>query len=204
MKISCCYRCIPNGEVIHTYIDSETHMADLMPISLLDTRDLELAEYAPAQYVDRDINWMAMCEAILLSNKDYALVLESGTIGYFVLCWDGYWKFMETPMDEREKGRQSVIPQPGNFTYIGYRRTKLIQFRSCPGIYRLTYDRTNNTIVTNDGILTPMFNVSELSNIDYHYAGYKEMLNNGAYAVVYLNGQPKFLRKTDDDKLVIL
>lgn len=204
MKICCCYRCIPNGEVIHTYVDSDTHMADLMPISFLDTRDLELAEYAPAQYVDRDVNWMAMCEAILLSNKDYALVIESGTIGYFVLCWDGYWKFMETPMDEREKGRQSVIPQPGNFTYIGYRRTKLIQFRSCQGIYRLTYDRTNNTIVTNDGILTPMFNVSELSNIDYHYAGYKDMLNNGAYAVVYLNGQPKFLRKTDDDKLVIL
>ena len=203
MKIFCCYRLIPNGEVIHTKIDSETHKAELMPSAYLDTTQLDIAEYCETSYVGNETDWAAMCEAILLSNKDFTLVFESGTIGYFVVQWDGYFRFLETPMDEREKGAFSIAPQSGNFTFIGYRPTKLRQFRSCSGIYRLTYDKTNGTIVTNDGVLTPTFDVNSLSQIDYHYAGYKEMLANGAYAVVYLNGSPVFLDKTDDDKLVM-
>lgn len=204
MKISCCYRCIPNGEVIHTTIDSETKIAGLMPASFLNTRDLELPEYAAGVYNGNDTNWMAMCEATLLSNKDYALVVESGTIGYYALQWDGYWRFLESPMDIKDKGRFSITPQPGNFAYLGYRRTKLKQYRSCSGIYRLTYDKVDNTFITDDGILTPDFDIGILSGIDYHYAGYKDMISEDAYAVVYIDSKPKLLGKTIDNKLVIL
>ncbi len=195
MKIYCCYRVIPNGEAIHTFIDDETKMAELMPTAFLDTKELELAEYNASAYNGRDDNWAAMCEAILLSNKDYAFVIESGGIGYFVLQWDGFWRFLETPMDEQEKGRWSIRPYPGNFTYIGFRPTKVIQLRSCSGIYRLAYDKTNNTIITNDGIFTPSFDVSSLSPISYNYAGYKDMVTKGHYAVVYRDGLPVFLRR---------
>lgn len=195
MKIHCCYRVIPNGEVIHTFIDDVTKVVDLMPESFMNTQDLELAEYNSYAYNGREDDWAAMCEAILLSNKDYAFVVESGTIGYFVLQWDGFWRFLETPMDEKDKGRWSIKPFPGNFTYIGYRPTRLLQYRSCSGIFRLTYDKVDNTVLTNDGILVPAFDVSSLSPIDYNYAGYKEAVSKKHYAVVYRDGHPIFLRR---------
>ena len=204
MKINCCYRCTPTGEAIHTYIDSKTFVADLIPKSFYNPEMLELPEYSPYNYTDKKEDWAAMCEAILLSNDKFAIVVEDNTIGYLVLQFDGWYRFLESPMDEQDKGRFLIKPNTGNFKTVGYRRTKLIQFRSCSGVYRLTLDTTNNTFITNDGILTPEFNIDDLSSIDYNYLGYKEMIKRNVYAIVYHNGLPMYLRKTDDNRLVVL
>lgn len=194
MNIACCYRCVPGGEVIHTYIDSESGICQYMPETFYDTKNLPLAIYNPASYNGLDVDWMAMCEALLLCNDDNCLVIET-TIGYKVLQWNGWWAFVDSTFDTMERGKCIVRPNPNNFTYIGYRPTKLIQFRACRGIYRLTYDLVNKNIVTNEGIFTPAFDVDSLSEIDFHYAGYKDTVNNNYFAVVYRNNEPVFLER---------
>jgi hypothetical protein len=174
-----------------------------MPASFFDTSVLGLYPYDSSRYREKTIDWRAMCEAVLLSNKDYAMAIEFNTSGYYVLQFDGYFRFLRSPMDTSDRGHDIIKPSSGNFTFIGYRRTKLKQYRSCPGIYRLTYDKTNGTIVTTDGILIPEFDIDSLSGIDYSYAGYKDMLQNGAYAVVYQGQHPVFLDRTFDNKLVM-
>lgn len=202
MKAKCCYRLIPNGEVIHSLFDTDTQIVDFMPPNFLDTQNLEPGIYNPAMYAGNETAFDAMCEAILLSNDDYAFVLEYSTIGYFITQWDGFWRYLETPLDWHDKGRDLIMPCPINFTFIGYRRTTLRQYRACSGIFRLVLDKRNDLIPTNDGYLTPEFDITTLSKIDFKYAGYKDMVATGGYAVVYVDGKPVILDLVDKHRLV--
>lgn len=203
MKVNCCYRCISTGEVIHTLFDTDTRLMDIMPASFFDTTTIPIADYNPASYVGRKDDWAAECEACLLHNNERAMCIEVGAVGYYILQWNGLLRLVKSPMDDKDEGFFIGSPYPGKFKYIGYRPTRMLQYRSSSGIYRLTYDTEEGTVVTSEGILMPEFDVSGLSEIDYNYTGYKEMLANGYFAVVYRNNTPVFLAR-DGNRLVEL
>jgi hypothetical protein len=203
MEIQCCYRLIPDGEVIHTLYNTETGEVYGLPDNYLDAKHLDFSEYSTVDYIGKTTDYEAMCEAVLLASRDHAFCVETAGMGYHVLQWNGFWKLLYSPMDEEDNGEFLDRPQQGNYTYIGYRMTKLKQYRSCQGIYRLTLELPTGKIITNDGILTPEFDVRSLDKIDFHYTGYKDMVEAGAYAVVYQSGSPVFLDRTIDNKLVM-
>lgn len=203
MNIACCYRLIPNGEVIHADYDSDSYKVNGMPDSWFQIGLLELPEYSRNSYLNCDARFDEMCETILLSNPNYALVVENNNVGYYVLQFDGVKKFVRSVTDYKESSSDCYIPNRDNYKAAGYRRTKQRQIRASDGIYRLTLDILSRKFVTDDGVLTPEFDINSLGQIDFHYAGYKDMIANGSYAVVYVNGQPVFLDKTVDNKLVM-
>lgn len=203
MEINCCYRLIPSGEVIHSYYDTESKKIIGMPESFIDSTLLELPEYNWINYHGVKVNFDLMCEAILLSNNEFAIVVEANCLGYYVLQWDGYWRFMENPTDKKIKGHDSFIPHSAVFKPIGYRRTVPRQFRSLQTLYRLTATKDGSQIYTQDGILIPEFDVNALSPLSYNYQGYKDMLSTNYYAVVYLDGVPRFLEKRLDRLILI-
>lgn len=202
MEIRCCYRLIPNGEVIHTVYDTEKMVIVGMPAMWLTTACMELPEYSMNSYINCDARFDEMCETVLLSNDAFALVVENNNIGYYVLQFDGVKRFIRSVTDGRESVSDSYIPNSGLFSSIGFRRTKQRQIRSSGGVYRLTYCKEDGMIYTNDGLLKPGFDVNSLSKVDYHYAGYKDMIAADKYAVVYIGGSPVFLNKTVDNILV--
>lgn len=203
MLIKCCYRLIPEGEVIHSVYDSEKEEIIGMPLDWFNVKSMSLPVYSPRAYINAKGNYDEMCESILLSNKEFALVIENNAIGYYILDWGGLKRFLDAPTDTRDSSSGCVIPLQDNYVAIGYRVTKLRQLRACSGVYRLTMNKHTNLIHTNDGVLIPDFDVSELSPLDYHYAGYKDAVNGNHYAVVYLNSQPTFVDLTNKDRLTV-
>lgn len=203
MKIKCCYRLIPNGEVIHTEYDTESGVILGMPEIWLQSACMELPEYSRNSYINCTSRFDEMCETVLLSDDAYALVVENNNIGYYILQFDGVKRFVRSVTDNRESTSDSYIPNSGLFESIGFRRTKQRQVRSSAGIYRLTYCSHDGMIYTNDGVLKPEFEVTRLSKVNYHYAGYKDMIAVDKYAVVYIDGDPAFLSKTDNNTLVL-
>ena len=203
MEIRCCYRLIPNGEVIHSIYDTSSREILGMPKDWFQIELLGLPEYSRNSYINCEARFDEMCETVLLSNPNYALVVENNNVGYYVLQFDGVKKFVRSVTDSHESSSDCYIPNRDNYKAIGYRRTKQIQLRSSDGIYRLTMDISSKQVHTNDGVLTPEFDIDSLGSLDFHYAGYKDMIANGSYAVVYIDGKPAFLDRTVDNKLVM-
>lgn len=203
MRVKCCYRLIPNGEVIHSEFDTDTIAVDGMPKEFLDVSKLYIPEYNISAYIGVETMFDAMCEAVLLSRDDFAFVLECCNLGYYVLEWSGFWRFLESPLDMKDKGHDSIIPHSDCFKPVGYRVTKNIQLRSCGGIYRLTASRDGKSIITNDGILIPDFDINSLDKLDFNYKGYKDAAIKGYYGVVYINGNPVNVIK-DNNRLLLL
>lgn len=204
MLVKCCYRLIPDGEIIHAHYDTEQQTIDNMPLDWFDPKLLELSEYSKMSYKDTDYDYAAMCESLLLSNNEFALVVENNNIGYYILEWGGIKRFMQAPTDTTDSSSGCAIPMQSNYCAIGFRTTQLTQLRACSGVYRIVMSKRTKFIHTNRGILRPDFDISQLSPIDFHYAGYKDAVRAGHDGVVYLNGVPTFVRITDDDRLVIL
>lgn len=204
MKVNCCYRLIPDGEVIHSLFDTETGLVDGLPIEFVDTRYLPVPEYSPSLYRGLNTQFDVMTESILLSNISYALVLEVNGLAYRVLQWDGVWRTLKSATDDSDIFNMGPVPHPELYRAVGYRRTQLRQYRACPGLYRLVASKYDNTVYTQDGVLTCEFDINSLSGLDYHYAGYKDSVNLGYYAVVYQDGEPRFVELTSDNKLRIV
>lgn len=203
MLIKCCYRLIPEGEVIHSEYDSEREEIIGLPCDWFNVKSMLLPIYSPRAYVNAKGNYDEMCESIMLSNKEFALVVENNAIGYYIVDWSGMKRFLDSPTDTRDSSSGCIIPLQENYMAIGFRVTKLKQLRACSGVYRLVMNKHTNLIHTNCGILTPEFNVSELSPLDYHYAGYKDAVMNNHFAVVYLNGKPTFVDLVGEDRLIV-
>lgn len=202
MRIKCCYRLIPNGEVIHTEYDTDSEKIIGLPEKWLQTVCLELPDYSVNNYINCKARFDEMCETVLLSDDAYAIVVEDNNIGYYVLQFNGVKKFVRSVTDNRESSSDSYIPNSGLFESVGFRRTRQRQVRSCGGIYRLTLCKDDGLFYTNDGVLRPGFQVDRLGKVDYHYRGYKEMIALDAYAVVYVDEKPMWLTKTDDNILL--
>lgn len=202
MRVKCCYRLVPYGEVIHSEYDSDTREILGMPDDWFNAKLLDLPEYSIRAYKGSKSNYEAMCESMLLCKNDFALVVENNDIGYYILDWYGVKRFMEAPTDTRDSSSGSGIPNQDNYKSIGFRVTQLKQLRACAGVYRLVMNRRTNLVHTNRGILTPQFNTNELTDVDFYYAGYKDAVLAGHDGVVYLNGVPTFVDIVDDDKLV--
>lgn len=204
MKVECCYRLLPNAEIIHSKYDSDNRSIDGLDTDWFDVRSIILPEYSSENYKDKQGNYDEMCESILMDDIQNAIVIEDNGIGFYIVRFGGIFMFLDSPTDNRESYVDCISPNKSLYKAIGFRVTKPIQFRTFDGIYRLIVNKQNGLCYTNDGILTPEFDIDSLSKVDFHYSGYKEAVFNGYYAVVYLNGQPVFLRKTDDDRLIII
>lgn len=204
MEIACCYRLRPNGEVIHSVYDPGNQSVAGLPEKWFDVKLLLLPEYSLNSYINCKARFNEACETILLSNKDFALVIEDNNIGYYILQFDGTKRFLMSATDGKESTTDCYIPNHELFKSVGYRRTRQIQVRSSSGVYRLVMEKSTGLFYTADGVLQPTFDVNRLGPLDYHYAGYKQMIANGAYAVIYFDGIPTFLEKTVDNKLVVV
>lgn len=204
MKVSCCYRLIPDGEVIHSLYDTDTGLVDGLPVEFVDTRYLTVPEYSASLYRGLDVQFDAMTESILLSSPNYALVLEVNGLAYRVLQWDGIWRTLTSATDDSDVFNMGPIPHPELYRAIGYRPTKLRQYRSCPGLYRLVASKYENVVYTQEGMLRCEFDVNTLGALDFHYAGYKDAVAQKYFAVVYLDGKPTFVRLSSDNTLRIV
>ena len=202
MNVKCCYRLTYYGEVIHDEMDSDTHEIPSMPKHFFDTTQLDLPVYNAVSYFGADVLFDQACEAILLSNKDFAIVIECNNLGYYAYQWDGTRVFLESPMDMDPRFADSLIPTTAGFKSIGYRVTKPIQVRSLDGIFRLTVSADGKYAYTNDGVLDVEFDVNTLSPISYKYEGYKDAVQSGAYGVVYVDEKPVLVYR-DGNKLFL-
>ena len=83
---------------------------------------------------------------------------------------------------------------------VGYRPTKVHQVLGKANPYTLVYSRNKGVFITQDGLLKPEFDINELSKISKYAVGYKELVTNRNkyYALVYLDGKPRFLIKHDN------
>ena len=208
MLVNCCYRLIVQGEVIHSTYDSNTCEIFGMPKEFFDAERMQLGDISGSLYKEPPkmddsslTGYAAMCEAMLLSDEKYAIVVEFCNQGYYIVEWDGTLRFKVAPTDMQDISRLVNKPDRGLYRAIGYRNTKARQLRASQGIYRLTYCEKDNTIHTNDGIIIPDFDVSTLSPIDHNYKGYKDMVANTNYAVVYIEGEPVFCYLTSNNIL---
>lgn len=204
MLAHCCYRLIKNGEVIHSKLDSSKQTIIGMPDGYMHVDLMNICEYNPFSYVDKEIDFPTMCESILLSNSEHAVVIEVDCIGYRVLCWDGTLKFMHSATDTRDSSVDSYLPHPELFKSIGYRVTKAVQYRASSGVYRMTASKDNSKIYTNEGIFIPEFDISELSTPSYNYKGYKECVEKGYFGVVYYGDEHRFVDVADNNKLILI
>lgn len=204
MLAECCYRLIPNGEVIHTHYDSVKKEIIGLPEKFFKTEFITLPEYSMQNYQMSEVDFHKMTEAVLLSNQEYAIVVETAAIGYTIAEFNGDWRFVDSPLDTKDNSGPAYIPAVSHYKSIGYRTTKLRQVRSCMGLYRLVLDKDTGLVHTNDGVLTPQFNVNDLDKVSFNYEGYKECVAKGHYAVVYLGGVPRFLEKTPDNNLILV
>lgn len=206
MEIACCYRLIPHGEVIHSTFDDVTKVIAGLPEEFYDVRTLGIPIYTGDFYRHTNRNFKAYVEAMLLSNPMNAIAIEFINGYCYLATFDGYADRLQTGLeynlDDFEHGA-GIVPDNSNYIGVGFRVTKMNQFRFTDTLYRLTYNRATNRFHTNDGILVPEFDVSTLSELSYNYAGYKDCVNNGHYAVVYQGGTPTFLDRTPDNKLII-
>lgn len=211
MLVNCCYRLMAGGEVIHSLYDSDKKVILDMPedyykAEWLGLVDMTMIHYKNGLKLDDTslTGYAAMCEAMLLSDKQYAIVVEFLDQGYYILEWNGTIRWKVAPTDWEDKSRPTIKPTTGNYISIGFRNTRARQLRSSCGVYKLVYNKATGLIHTNDGILTPGFDVSILSKIDYNYKGYKNMISKGYYAVVYIDGMPFFCEKTPDNILKLV
>ena len=204
MLAECCYRLIPNGEVIHTHYDSDTKKIIGLPEKFFKTEFMTLPEYSMLNYRVSEVNFAMMTEAVLLSNPEYAIVVETAAIGYTIAEFNGDWRFVDSPLDQKDNSGPAYIPATSHYKAIGYRPTKLRQVRSCMGVYRLVLDIDTGLVHTDDGVLRPEFDVNSLDKLSYNYVGYKDCVEQGHYAVVYLDGTHRFVEKTSDNRLVLI
>lgn len=204
MKVNCCYRLIPDGEVIHSFFDTDTGLVEGLPVEFVDTRYLPVPEYSRSLYRGLNVQFDVMTESILLSNPSYALVLEVNGLAYRVLQWDGVWRTLKSATDDSDVFNIAAVPHPELYKPIGYRKTQLRQYRTCPGLYRLVASKYENVVYTQDGMLICDFDINTLSSLDYHYAGYKDAVNANYYAVVYQDDKPRFVELSSDNRLRIV
>ena len=102
MLAECCYRLIPNGEVIHTHYDSDTKQIIGLPEKFFKTEYMTLPEYSMLNYRVSEVNFAMMTEAVLLSHPEYAIVVETAAIGYTIAEFNGDWRFVDSPLDEKD------------------------------------------------------------------------------------------------------
>lgn len=207
MLVECCYRLIPHGEVIHTKYDDESMEMIGLPKEFFDIKVHELPKYDTAVYREYKRDLDKYVEAMLLSHEDNAIAVDYQNQSCLVQTFKGYCNYIYDGMEySREDFRwaESYIPNKDNFVGVGFRPTKMLQKRFADKVYYLTYNKATGLFHTNDGLLIPEFDVSSLSDMSYNYAGYKDCVLKGHYAVVYQGGQPVFLDKTPDNKLIIV
>lgn len=207
MLIECCYRLIPHGEVIHTKYDDTRQEIIGFPKSFFDItfHQLPYYDYLPYHESDRELD--KYVEAMLLSNDDNAIAIEYQNQSCLVQTFKGLCAYVVDGMEYNLNSfnwANSLKPNTENYIGVGFRPTKVMQKRFADKVYYLTLNKSTGLFHTNDGILTPEFDVATLSPVSYNFAGYKDCVLNGHYAVVYQNGLPIFLDKTCDNKLIIV
>ena len=205
MITSLCYRCVPHGEIIHTRINMLTCAVDYLPSTVYDRNYL---------YRDKDDWYNALndrddiastMEAFLESDPNIWCVHVSNGCTYAIYGKGGALAIANTPEDLVDNGNAYRMMLPpfnhSNFKSIGYRLTKPMQMRYKSLVYNLTYDIVRNKVITNDGDLDLDFDVKSLSTPDRNCRGYRELVEKGAYAVVYINDEFVLLQK-EGNKLV--
>ena len=202
MRVECCYRLKRFGEPIHTMYDSELGIIEGMPKDFCFVNLKVECPYSPANYTgskgQTGYDYRGMCEAILLSNDDYAIVLECCHLGYDIITFNGQFIFKENILDEGNKWHPTNILTDGLYKFIGYRTSIVEQYRSSSGIFRLLYREDTGKVYTSKGVLTPTFDVSKLDSPSWSYAGYKDAVLAGYDGVVYLNERPRFVKIAGD------
>ena len=194
MRTKCCYRLIHKGEVIHTEYDSETRTVIGMPDDVYDFYYSKLPDMTPHFYIKNYEDLYTMCEIMLLADSSAFCVIETNGYTYNVFTFDGHVYSKKVMTEEPTSDYMHMQPTIGGYKAVGFRRTKLNQLRSCDGVYFLT--AKDGYAYTNDGILK--IDV-ELGEVNKKYLGYKDMINNGSYAVVYSpDGSPIFLERQGD------
>lgn len=203
MNISCCYRLIPKGEIIHSTYDTETCSIIGIPRLWFPDYELKLGGYDPSRYHDDSEDFGNACEVILTSNDNYAIVVESNKFGFYAYGFDGSRSFLTGPYDNYYDILEWHMPDCSKFEFIGYRRTQYRQYQYMPGLFRMTYYMYDGLIYTNDGALQPQFDILSLNTPRTDYAGYKTVMTDGHYGVVYQNNNPRFVQKIDN-KLILV
>lgn len=194
MKVACCYRLIMHGEVMHSLYDTDTRTVEGLPTDWYDVSLINLPEYSSTHYIDCKSRFDEMVETVLLSDSNYALVIECCNFGYYVLDFAGNIRFLQSSIEQNQQFATGPAPDTTPYVAIGYRCTTQRQLRSCDGIYRLVMDVRTGCVITMDGVLKLGIDKDTLSKPDYHYAGYKDMVaNDFGYAVVYVDGKPVML-----------
>lgn len=207
MLIECCYRLIPHGEVIHTKYDDWKQEIIGLPKEFFDISVHELPVYDSDCYRHSDRELNRYVEAMLLSHEDNAIAIDYQNITCLVQTFNGHCAYIKDGMEYNLQNfvwANGYMPCTDNFVGVGFRPTRVLQKRFSDKVYYLTYDKKNNVFHTDDGLLRPEFDVSSLSPLSFNYAGYKDCVLNGHYAVVYQGGNPVFLDKTLDNRLIIV
>lgn len=203
MLVQCCYRLIRRGEVIHSVYDTDKREIIGLPQNWFQNKWLGLPEYSSRNYINSNIRHDQMCETMLLSNDDYALVVEDNNIGYYIYQFDGWKKFLTGTDDTRDSYCECYAPNTMHYVPIGFRRTQQTQLRTSAGIYLLTFGAQDRKVHTNEGVLEPQFDILSLERVDFHYRGYKEIVAAGYFAVVYSNGEPQFVQRVDNNLILV-
>ncbi len=203
MLVQVCYRLKENGEAIHTVFDTDTNEIIGLPKDWFDVNTVIIPEYSVVNYLDhKEDKFDQMCETILLTVPSAALVIENNAQSYIVVKFDGTWLIMKNSTDETSDCLHCGPVGDGNYRNIGYRRTKMLQVRAADGVYRLTYNKATKMCHTADGVFPINIDVEELSRPDIYYKGYKDMIMSDAYAVVYINDEPKFVDLVNDELIL--
>lgn len=200
------YRCVPRGEIIHTTYDTVEQIVGYMPETVCDKtmlrRDPEDAPYQLA----KELNMPAVEETFLEYDlRCWCIYVYLGM--YFIVCkkdgftMAGYSLEEMYQKDEYLTAGMTTMLNEDNFKAIGYRLTRPLQCRYRTVVYSLTYDIVRNKVITNDGDLDIDLDVNTLSEQDPKCRGYKDMVRENAYALVYINGSPTLLYK-DGNRLI--
>lgn len=204
MKVACCYRLIPHGEVMHSKYDTDTLTVEGLPKDWYDVSILDLPEYSSVHYHDCKSRFDEMVETVLMSDSNYALVIECCNFGYYVLDFAGNVRFLKSSIEQNQHFSTGPAPDTTPYVAVGYRRTKQRQLRNCDGVFRLVMDVRTGCVITADGVLKLGVERNRLSKPDYHYAGYKKMMSNDLdYAVVYIDDEPVFLAMDKTETMLI-
>ena len=202
IKPAVCYRLVPHGEPIHTTIDIDpaVNFPIGFPEDIFDRRELFFTEkWVEAEYIRRPYNPKMYVEAVLLMKPRNCICIDTNNFGVRSYEFNGNSCWCEYPGSE-ERSMYRISPaNTDRYEAIGYRPSKVMQYRGFKSVYRLQYDRETNEVVTNAGRFQLGISPDVLSSPSKDYAGYKTMIDNKKFAVVYLDDEPLYLDLVDGE-----
>lgn len=202
LKPPVCYRFVPHGEPIHSYLDLRTRTIEGFPEYVFDPFNLVLPEeYVYKEYNDYKYPIENFAEAALLMDGNNCIAIDTNNYGYRVMDFNGTWFWVNRPDGEKEGFIYTEPPCTILFKFIGYRPSKVRQYRGFSSIFRLQYCPEENLVYTDEGLFELGMPYESIGAPSPTYAGYKDIVANSHFAVVYVDGNPVFLRR-DGDRII--